>query len=65
MRLIALSIVVIAGTLMVGVDALTESRRGYADDLGPFTVVAGLVGLGLELYLLPLLKLRFGPRDRS
>ena len=61
MRLIAISIVVLAAGIMTAADALPKTR-GIAGDLGPFCVVAGLIALGIELYLTPIIPRRFPKR---
>jgi len=60
-RPIAISIVVLAGGIMAAADALPETY-GIAGDLGPFCVVVGLIALGIELYLAPIIPRRFPKR---
>ena len=58
MRLIAIALVVLSGALLLGVDILSE-RRGFYDELGFAIVILGLIALGIELYIVPIVKWKF------
>jgi hypothetical protein len=53
MRLVALSIVVLAGAILLAADAIPQSR-GPQDEIGTFMVVVGGIALAIELYLVPI-----------
>ena len=63
MRLIAILVVIVTGALMLCMDALPDIR-GLVDEFGVFMVVAGLIALTLELYVIPVLANHSSQRDK-
>lgn len=58
MRIVALLIVFVVGALLFLANSLVEDRRGRLDDFGVVVMFAGLIALGVELYLLPFFRRR-------
>ena len=55
MRIVAILVLIFLGAGLLAVDQLSDSY-GKADDFGMFTFAVGLLALGIELYVLPIIK---------
>ena len=56
MRLIAVAFVIFSGAVLLAVDSLPDTRAAHIDDLANFCIVFGLLAMGVELYVVPIIK---------